>query len=148
MPRSWRGFALAALCLLVIAPAALAIDSEPPLPTPALQKRYERLTHQFRCLVCQNESIADSSASLAADFRKIVHDQLLAGRSDAQIRDYLVARYGDYILLDPPVAPRTWLLWGGPFAVVVLGALLVLWIVRRRSRLPDADTPLTDNDSD
>ncbi len=127
---------------------AFAVDSEPALPNAALQRRYEDLTHQLRCLVCQDETIADSTASLAAEFRAMVHDQLLEGRSDAQIKAYMVARYGDYILLRPPVKPLTWLLWAGPFLLLLAGALLVVRIARRHARLPDALVPLQDTDWD
>lgn len=136
------------LALVWLSPAALAIDTEPALPTTALQQRYEQLTHQLRCLVCQNESIADSAASLAADFRAIVHQQLLEGRSDAQIKAYMKARYGDYILLRPPVSPLTWLLWGGPFILIGTGVLLVIATARRRSGLPDATVPFEGPDWD
>lgn len=128
-----------------VAPA-FAVDTEPALPTAALQRRYEGLTHELRCLVCQDETIADSSASLAADFRAIVHQQLLEGRSDAQIKGYMVARYGDYILLRPPVRPLTWLLWVGPFLLILLGALLVVRIARQHAQLPDALLPLQEKD--
>ena len=138
---AWLG-----LGLLGLSAHALAVDTEAPLPTAALQHRYEALTHELRCLVCQDESIADSAASLAASFRAIVHQQLLQGRSDAQIKAFMVARYGDYILLRPPWQPLTWLLWGGPFVLLIAGALLVVAIARRRSRLPDALTPLHEPD--
>lgn len=132
--------------LLWMAPTAVAIDTEPTLPSPELQRRYDRLTHEVRCLVCQDESIADSSAALAATFRRIVHQQLLAGRSDAQIKSYLVARYGYYILLRPPIVPLTWLLWGGPFVLMGAGVLLLLRIVRRRAQLPDTPAALPESD--
>jgi len=108
MSRPWLR-ALAAwgvLCLLwTVSLPAPAVDTEPALPSAALQRRYENLTHQLRCLVCQDETIADSSASLAADFRALVHQQLLQGRSDAQIKAFMVARYGDYIRA-VPLDPR------------------------------------------
>ena len=141
----------AAACWVLVAlqwlpTAALAIDTQPPLPTPALQRRYEELTHQLRCLVCQDESIADSSASLAASFRAIVHQQLLEGRTDAQIKSYMVERYGYYILLRPPLIPLTWLLWGTPFLLISCGLVLVARIARRHARLPDAAAPLEGTD--
>lgn len=142
--RPW--LALGGAMLLWMSPLACAIDTEARLPTPALQQRYERLTHEVRCLVCQDESIADSSAALAATFRHIVHQQLLSGRSDPQIKSYLVARYGYYILLRPPVVPLTWLLWVGPFALTGAGVLLIVRIARRRSRLPDALAPSPEGD--
>jgi cytochrome c-type biogenesis protein CcmH len=145
-PNACRSLLGIVLSLLWLSPAALAIDTEPRMPTPVLQTRYDRLTHEVRCLVCQDESIADSSAGLAASFRHIVHEQLLSGRSDAQIKSYLVARYGYYILLRPPMMPLTWLLWVGPFVLSLAGALFIVRIARRRSRLPDALAPLPDGD--
>ncbi|HTW76036.1 MAG TPA: cytochrome c-type biogenesis protein [Steroidobacteraceae bacterium] len=149
MSRPWLR-ALAAwgvLCLLwTVSLPAPAVDTEPALPSAALQRRYENLTHQLRCLVCQDETIADSSASLAADFRALVHQQLLQGRSDAQIKAFMVARYGDYILLQPPVRPLTWLLWSGPFLLILGGALWVVRTARRHARLPDAQQPMPEGD--
>lgn len=133
---------------LAMCAPAFAVDTEPALPNVALQQRYENLTHQLRCLVCQDETIADSTASLAAEFRAMVHDQLLEGRSDGQIKAYMVARYGDYILLRPPVKPLTWLLWAGPFLLLLAGALLAVRIARRHARLPDVLVPLQDTDWD
>lgn len=124
----------AALLLLQLAVPAFAIDTEAALPNRMLEQRYEKLTHELRCLVCQNEDIADSSASLAADLRGQVRSQLIAGRSDAQIRQYMVARYGDFVLFDPPVQPNTWLLWTGPFLLLGLGALIVILVVRNKTR--------------
>ena len=138
--------ALLATALVGLPSMAFAVDTEPALPTPVLQQRYDTLTHELRCLVCQNETIADSSASLAASFRAIVYQQVLQGRSAAQIETFMVARYGDYILLRPPLMPLTWLLWSGPFVLLLGGVLLVMRIARHRARLPDALTPLSDPD--
>lgn len=124
----------AVLLLSQFAVRAFAIDTEASLPNRALEQRYEKLTHELRCLVCQNEDIADSSASLAADLRGQVRSQLIAGRSNTQIRQYMVARYGDFVLFDPPVQPNTWLLWTGPFLLLSLGALIVIFVVRNKTR--------------
>jgi len=97
---------------------------------------------QVRCVVCQNESIDDSEADLAHDLRQIVRGQVAAGRSDDQIRAFLVQRYGDFILLKPPVSPLTAILWGMPFAVVIAG---VGWIAFRRRR-GEAGEPLTEEE--
>ncbi|MGA9855565.1 MAG: cytochrome c-type biogenesis protein [Gammaproteobacteria bacterium] len=124
------------ILLLVLASVqALAVDTEPPIQNAALQQRYETLTHEFRCLVCQNETIAESSAGLAADLRAQVRQQLLAGKSDAQIKQYMVARYGDFVLFKPPWQPNTWLLWGGPLLLLCIGALVVITVVRRKAQL-------------
>ncbi|MGD9600125.1 MAG: cytochrome c-type biogenesis protein CcmH [Steroidobacteraceae bacterium] len=123
--------------------AALAIDTTQ-LPDPQLQARYEALTHELRCMQCQNQSIADSPVGLAADLRREVAEQLTAGRTDQQVRDYMSARYGDFILFRPRVSGRTAWLWALP-GVLLVGGVIVAWrIVRRRSVLaatePDADS--------
>jgi len=124
-----------AALLLVAAAAAYGIDSEPPLTDPAQQARYEALIHVFRCLVCQNETIADSDADLAADLRRQVHGMVAAGKSDAEIRAYLVDRYGNFVLYRPPMQTSTWLLWGGPFLLLLTGLAVVVSVVRRRARI-------------
>ncbi|HET7649795.1 MAG TPA: cytochrome c-type biogenesis protein [Gammaproteobacteria bacterium] len=126
------------LLAAVVSSSALAIDSEPPFPDPATQARYEHLIHQFRCLVCQDETIADSNADLAADFRRQVHNMVAAGKSDAEIRAYMVKRYGDFILYKPPVLERTWLLWGGPFLFLAIAIGAVAIVIRRRSTMLDS----------
>lgn len=134
----------AALLMLLVTTPALAVDSEPALPNAVLQQRYELLTHEFRCLVCQNETIAESGAGLAADLRAQVREQLIAGKSDEQIKQYMVARYGDFVLFKPPWQPNTWLLWGGPLLLLCIGALVVITVVRRKAQLfktsPGEDT--------
>src|SRR5918994_5117565 len=121
---------LVALCL----PATAATNPDEILQDPALEQRARDLSKQLRCLVCQNQSIDDSDADLARDLRRIVREQLVAGRSDAEIIDYLTARYGDFVLLKPPVKPATWGLWFGPALVLVgAGAGIVLYLRRRRS---------------
>lgn len=119
----------------VISVPALAIDTEPALPSPALQHRYEELTHEFRCLVCQDEDIANSDAGLAADLRKQVYQQLLEGRSNEQIKQYMVARYGDFVLFKPPFQPNTWLLWTAPAILLLAGLAVIVVVVRRRNHL-------------
>lgn len=135
-------------CLFIICVAALflkpalAIDSEAPFQDPALEARYENLTHDFRCLVCQNETVADSDADLAADFRRQIHGMVAAGKTDAEIRAYMVARYGDFVLYKPPVQTNTWLLWGGPFLFLAIGLGVVIQVLRRRARADAGqDTP-------
>ncbi|WP_367889731.1 cytochrome c-type biogenesis protein CcmH [Burkholderia sp. S171] len=110
--------------------------------TPALAARIRGLESNFRCLVCQNETIADSTADLAADLRLIIHEQVQQGATDAQIRDYMVTRYGDFVLYDPPFKTLTWVLWLGPFVLLALGLGVFAGIVlqRRKMRPP----PLTD----
>jgi cytochrome c-type biogenesis protein CcmH len=120
-----------------LAPYAYAID---PLPFKdrAEEVRFQNLTKQLRCLVCQNQDLADSDADLAKDLRKQVFDMMQSGKSDAEIKQYLVARYNDFVLYDPPLKPGTWLLWFLPFALVLIGAFVVARILRRRASPTDA----------
>ncbi|WP_414707268.1 cytochrome c-type biogenesis protein [Rudaea sp.] len=120
--------------LLFACIAAHAID---PLPFKdrAEEVRFQQLTRQLRCLVCQNQDLADSDADLAKDLRKQVFDLMRSGKSDAEIKQYLVARYNDFVLYDPPLKPGTWLLWFAPFALVLIGAIVLLRILRQRARL-------------
>jgi cytochrome c-type biogenesis protein CcmH len=98
--------------------------------------RLKALSEELRCLVCQNQTLADSNAELAVDLRNQVHEQIAAGRSDTQIRDYMVERYGDFVLYKPPVQGNTALLWGAPFALLAIGG--IAWaLVQRRSRLAE-----------
>ncbi|PVY79348.1 cytochrome c-type biogenesis protein CcmH [Cupriavidus alkaliphilus] len=103
-----------------------------------LDARVHALSGELRCLVCQNQTLADSNAELAVDLRRQIRAQLRDGASDAAIKDYLVQRYGDFVLYQPPLRPLTWLLWFGP---LLLLAAAVAAIARARSRRPDAGTP-------
>jgi len=123
---------LAAIMLLCSA-AAWAIDSQPPFADPMLQARYTALTHELRCLVCQDETVADSNADLAADFRRQIHEMVAAGKTDAEIKAYMVERYGDFVLYNPPVQSSTALLWIGPFILLLLALGVVAMVVRRRA---------------
>jgi cytochrome c-type biogenesis protein CcmH len=113
----------------------------------ALDLRLKKLETELRCLVCQNQTIADSNADLAGDLRREVRDLALAGKTDAQIREYLVARYGDFVLYDPPLKWTTTLLWIGPFAMLVAGAGLWLTLLRRRVRTAAAAPPPKDSEA-
>lgn len=97
------------------------------------QAQFEGLLHELRCLVCQNQDIADSQASLAKDLRQEVYQAVLAGQSDAEIMQVLVARYGDFIVFTPPVKSLTWLLWYGPFGFLILGLILFALRIKRKS---------------
>jgi cytochrome c-type biogenesis protein CcmH len=143
-PRSGRLVALLWLLaslagLLAPLRSALAVDSTPPLPNPALQQRYLVLTHEFRCMQCQGEALADSNVSLAAEVRLEVHDLLLQGLTDQQIRDHMVARYGEFILYRPPMSWRNAWLWGAPPALMLIGALVAWRVLRARQALSDQD---------
>jgi cytochrome c-type biogenesis protein CcmH len=116
-----------ALCI------AAAADPADRLPDPAQEARARHLFQDIRCLVCQNESIDDSEAELASDLRRTVREQVAAGRSDAEIKHYLVDRYGEFVLMTPAFSWTNLALWGGPFLVVVLGAGLLVGRLRNRS---------------
>jgi cytochrome c-type biogenesis protein CcmH len=119
-----------------------------PFKNHAEEVRFQHLTGQLRCLVCQNESLADSNAELARDLRLDVFQQMQHGKSDAQIKQYLVARYSDFVLYDPPVNPDTWLLWFGPLLILLGGATVVAIAVRKRTRggVPVETTPIDNGD--
>jgi len=126
-------FAVAMPLVFLCAPPAHAID---PLPFKdrAEEVRFQKLAKQLRCLVCQNQDLADSDADLAKDLRKQVYDMMQSGKSDDEIKDYLVARYNDFVLYDPPFKPGTWLLWFSPFAFVLIGVFVVARILRSRAQ--------------
>ena len=125
------------LLLALIATPVWAVLPDEMLSDPALEARARSISEELRCVVCQNQSIDDSDAPLARDLRIIVREQLQTGKSDAQVRDYVVARYGNFVLLKPPVEPATWALWAGPFALLLLGGL-GLWLWSRRARSAEA----------
>ena len=129
-------------CLL--APGAHAATSpDEILADPVLEERARDLSRQLRCLVCQNQSIDDSDAELARDLRQIVRERLLAGDSDAEVIAFLTARYGDFVLLRPPVKPATWGLWFGPLAVLLVAGGGIVLYLRRRPPRRTASTPLS-----
>ena len=133
------GLITAAVVLLVaLAAPALAVLPDERLADAALEARARALSQELRCLVCQNQSIDDSNADLAHDLRVLVRERLTAGDSDRQILAYLTSRYGDYVLLRPPVKPATWLLWFGPPLLLAAGGLAILaaWRRRRVDALP------------
>jgi cytochrome c-type biogenesis protein CcmH len=132
---------------LVTSSNTFAID---PLPFKdrAEEVRFQNLTKQLRCLVCQNQDLADSDADLAKDLRKQVFEMMQSGKSDAEIKQYLVARYNDFVLYDPPVKPGTWLLWFTPFVLVLIGAFVVAAILRRRGKLLAAEPAAQAEDGD
>ena len=128
---------MAALVLAAIAGSALGaadstVNTYGEIANPALQARYEHVTQDLRCLVCQNESIADSNAQLAGDLRREVREQLLAGRTDAQIFDFMTARYGEFVRFNTPLEGKTLAIWGAPFLLLVLGAVVIFRVTRAR----------------
>ena len=124
-----------ALCMLG-GVSARALDANGQLEDPALQARFERIAKDLRCLVCQNESIADSNVELASDLRRQVREMLVAGKSDDEIFDFMTDRYGEFVRFNPPVDRKTALIWGAPFIVLLLGVVIIIRIVRGRSRMP------------
>ncbi len=133
-------FALIMLAALAAAPAAWAIsDPSEALPDPALESRAVAIGEQLRCLVCQNESIEDSGADLARDLRKIVRQQVVAGKTNRQVVAWLVARYGNFVRLRPPLDAQTLVLWGSPFIFLAAGFGAAL-LARRRT--PPVPAPL------
>jgi cytochrome c-type biogenesis protein CcmH len=134
-----RSMALAALAAFTL--VASAAKMETPADA-AFDVRLKKLESELRCLVCQNQTLADSNASLAEDLRREVRDLARSGKDDAEIRAYLVARYGDFVLYDPPLKRTTWLLWIGPFALLAGGAALWWTLLRRRER-DSASMPAT-----
>lgn len=137
--------ALTGCIALGVAAACRAVDPTQ-LPDPALQARYVALTHELRCMQCQNESLADSPVDLAADLRRQVRDLLLAGKSDEEVRSWMAARYGDFILFRPRYSLRNAWLWGAPLALLLVGALVAWRVVRSRTTLLAADSDPVEED--
>jgi cytochrome c-type biogenesis protein CcmH len=134
---------LALAFLISLGSAAFAVEPSERLADPALEARARALSGQLRCLVCQNESIDESAAPLAHDLRVLLRERIAAGDSDAQAVKFLTDRYGDFVLLKPPVEPATYVLWFGPIGVLVLAAGGGLVYLRRRKTTIEAPTPLT-----
>mgnify|MGYP001168720687 FL=1 len=126
--------------------AALPVAAEEaaPLATdPVAEKRLLELSNELRCLVCQNQTIADSNAELAVDLRREIRGMIQAGKSNPEIIDFMVVRYGDFVLYRPPVKGITLLLWGGPVALMLLGFFILQRYLRRRAKRIAADQPLS-----
>ncbi|WP_439573544.1 cytochrome c-type biogenesis protein [Phreatobacter sp.] len=141
-----RALAILLLALSLVLPATPSMAALPGerLPDPALEARARALSQDLRCLVCQNQSIDDSDAPLARDLRVLVRERLSAGDSDRQVLDFLVARYGEFVLLRPRLAWHTLVLWGAPAAFLLGGAAYLVLVLRRRRREPPAEpAPLT-----
>jgi cytochrome c-type biogenesis protein CcmH len=148
MPPAWWLIAalMAPLLPALLAPGqATAQTARPMADDPVLEARVLEIAHELRCLVCQNETIAASHADLALDLRRQIREQLVAGRSEREILDYMVQRYGDFVLYNPPVKPVTWLLWGGPFVLLVSMAAWLAVSLRRRNAQA-AVPPLSDDE--
>ncbi|MFO1321865.1 MAG: cytochrome c-type biogenesis protein [Burkholderiales bacterium] len=135
-------------CLLAWMIGAAAADTAQPLAAdPRLEQRLNALSAELRCLVCQNQSLADSHADLAIDLKNQVREMMRAGKSDEEIKAYLTQRYGDFVLYRPPVKGSTWLLWAGPFALLLVAVGGLVWIVRRRkATLAGAPTVMSEQE--
>jgi cytochrome c-type biogenesis protein CcmH len=130
------------LLLLGVTLPAFAQTAQPMAEDPVIEQRLNKLSQELRCLVCQNETLADSRAGLAEDLRREIREQMKAGKSDKEIIDFLTQRYGQFILYRPQVTPTTYLLWFGPFVLLLAGlAVLFYYIKQRRDTI--AETPLT-----
>lgn len=137
-----RALLLAVVIALWSIPA-LAIGADELLDDPALEARARAIGKELRCLVCQNQSIDESDADLARDLRRLVREQLVAGESDAAIKAYVVARYGDFILLKPPFKIKTLALWLGPLAILLLAGTGAAVYLRRQAHVTQAAAPLS-----
>ena len=133
LQRVLRALAVMVLCAVTLQPASAAKLDGIDLPE-QYEARYKTLINELRCLVCQNETLADSNAELAVDLRREIRGMLVDGKSDPEITEFLVARYGDFVLYNPPVKPTTMMLWYGPFALLALGVLIAVITIRRRGR--------------
>ena len=131
--------------LLCIVFVVVAQEAKPVGDDPEVERRLHNLSQELRCLVCQNETLADSRADLAEDLRNQIREQIKAGKSDKEIIAYLTARYGDFVLYRPPVRPTTYLLWFGPFVLMLIGLVLLFRYVRQRRELV-IDRPLSDDE--
>jgi cytochrome c-type biogenesis protein CcmH len=140
-----RGITLGAM-LAVAASAGAIVFEQREFAEPGQLERYKTLIAELRCLVCQNQNIADSNADLAADLRREVHRMILAGKSNEAIVEFMVTRYGDFVLYRPPLKAKTVLLWSGPFVLGIGGIVLLLLQLRRRHADRATATPLSDEE--
>ena len=127
---------LALLVVSLVAFSASAIDSEQAFDDPEMQARYERLISEVRCVTCQNQTIKDSNAFIAADLRREIRRLMGEGKSDAEITDFLVTRYGDFVLYRPRFSGKTMVLWVAPFLLLLFGGFAIFRVVRHRMAMP------------
>jgi cytochrome c-type biogenesis protein CcmH len=143
MKRLWMVLVLSLACSF-----AAANEAKPLAEDPAVEQRLIRISEDIRCLVCQNESLAGSRADLANDLRREIRKLIREGKTDAEITDFLVSRYGDFVLYRPPVKPLTWVLWFGPFLLLLGGVVFLIRFLRQRQQAHAAvaETPLSDEE--
>ena len=144
MPTSRHLFAVALAAILAWGSASAYTLEEFQFDTPAQEAEFRELIGKLRCLVCQNESLAGSQADLAQDLREEVYQMMRSGRSQQEIIDFLVARYGDFVLYQPPVKPSTYILWFGPFVLIAIGGFLLLRALRRQGAEPEPEVSADD----
>jgi len=137
--KHWLALILALQCAF----SSYANEAAPLAEDPVVEQRLTIIAEELRCLVCQNESLAGSRADLAMDLRREVRSLIKSGKTDAEIKEFLVSRYGDFVLYRPPVKPTTWLLWFGPLILLIGAVWILIGIVRRSQRL--TDTPVLDD---
>jgi cytochrome c-type biogenesis protein CcmH len=137
------GIFIGALMIAMPIMPAFGFENDQPLDDPVLETRAVSLAKELRCLVCQNQSIMESDADLARDLRQVVRERVAAGESDIEIKEYVVERYGDFVLLRPPFKPQTWILWFGPALLVAGGMIGLALFWRRRAGAPAAPVPLS-----
>jgi cytochrome c-type biogenesis protein CcmH len=142
-----RGTAIL-LLLLAVSPVVMAKEAAPLADDPALEKRVNAITAELRCLVCQNQTIADSHAELAIDLKNQVRGMVKSGQSQKQIVDYMVKRYGDFVLYRPPVKKTTYLLWAGPFLLLIIGLTMLVVTLRKRGAITQSDATLSAEESE
>ena len=124
-----------------------AKEAAPLADDPVVEQRLIAISEEMRCLVCQNESLAGSRAELAQDLRRELRTLIKQGKTDAEIRDFMVERYGDFVLYRPRVKPQTWVLWGGPFLLMIVAVAVLLTYLRRRNRVVDAEDRLSEDET-
>lgn len=142
-----KGAAVAVLLLLPLA-QGVAKEAPPLAEDPVLEKQVNSITAELRCLVCQNQTIADSHADLAIDLKNQVRDMVHEGKTQQQIVDYMVQRYGDFVLYRPPVKPATYLLWIGPFLLLLAGIGVLLFNLKKRRQAATEASPLSAEESE
>ena len=123
------------ILLLIVSAQVFAVDYHQ-LPNPEQQKAYETIISELRCLVCQNQTIADSNAELAADLRRQVYEMLQQGKSKDDVLQFMTERYGDFVLYNPPFKAKTGLLWLGPLFFLITGLVMIIWFIRRKKQAP------------
>lgn len=131
---------------LLVSSSALAKDAAPLADDPLVEQRLITISEELRCLVCQNESLAGSRADLALDLRRELRTLIKQGKTDSEIREFMVSRYGDFVLYRPPVKPTTWLLWAGPFGLMAVGLVGLFVYLRRRNTEVATSAGLTDEE--